>query len=166
MWKEEPQTVREYLNRSVLGPWLFAGVMIAFSLALLFIVFALGRDPTQNFGPADSTSRVIWLSVVGVIVLVSLVLAPMKTRDARALAERGRKATGRVVSVSPLGKYGAKPVTIEYKVDGESHRVKRDMSSEEVATFKQEGQVTVIYDPDKPSRCAILPPEMARLPME
>jgi hypothetical protein len=158
-----PKSFDEYMKRVVSVTWLAAGVMIVLMVAAIAVVLIGGRDPVRGFKPVSGSDRWITPAVAGLAIVITLVVAPLKTRTASVLRRRGQRASARVVNVAQFAKAGQQPITVEYTVEGRPYTLKRDMLESDVEQFAEAGEAVVLYDPKKPARAMILSPAMARL---
>ena len=82
------------------------------------------------------------------------VYSAVKLAKINALARRGVPVAGTVVKVGVLTRNGRSPVTVRYKADGRDYTIRRDLERSSVADG---ATVWVVYDPQSPSRCEMIP---------
>jgi hypothetical protein len=116
------------------------------------------------FRIASTSDKIVTSAVGGLAAVLCIIYAPLGSRKAKNLRARGRRTTGLLVFESKFSKHGSWPVTVEYTIDSETYRIKRDMPGKEVAEIRNK-PVDLLYDPQKPSNAIILLPSIAALPI-
>ncbi|MGF1635372.1 MAG: hypothetical protein ACFCVE_16110 [Phycisphaerae bacterium] len=164
MLLDDPKTFDAYMKRSVWGPWVAVALVFAVMVLLFVVAVVFERDPTDRFAPIGETGKWTFAIATGLVIVVALCIAPFWSRNMRVLTQRGRRTQGRVASYAPLPKGGARLVTIEFQAGGELVQVNRDVPKDDVDELLRT-VVTLVYDPQKPSRVILLPPDIARLPL-
>jgi hypothetical protein len=160
-----PHTKAEYYRRSIMVPWIVAGVIGVIALGVIAVNLFLRSPPELRGRNTEMDTRYIYAGVAAVFAIGFCVWAPVTTNRWRVLSQRGRLTGVKKVSLSPVVKSGTRPARITYVVDGQEQVIASDLpESMAEAIGNDPNGARVIFDPQNPGRAEVLSPDIARLP--
>ena len=130
------------------GAWALYLMKVAFGIDIIAHTTAETGNPRD-----DINSTPVLLGVAIGFTLIAGLWALHKVRKLKALASRGVKGQGTVVSCGTISRRGLTTISIQYTVDGQNYKIRKDMPSglHPVGSF-----VDIFYDPQKPRRAEVM----------
>jgi hypothetical protein len=133
-----------------------AGALAFWGLYLAKVLFDF--DPFYHGKPRDKPGPMLMLCLAVGATLILSVWALVAIRRRQILLNRGVIVDGFVTRVGMASKAGRVPVTFVFKVGEVEYTKKIDVDRDRAHEYDFDTpQAEVLYDPDNPKRCAVLP---------